>query len=228
MTRRRKKEVEDVGDGWYSKAVGILPRRACEKKGKKIRTTFRHRKHHGGACLLSVGLVAPEWCAQRLAYAKADADGDSHDQKDDEDLGNDLVARAQVGHAGAVVSLRLGLPGLLLPVVLSGPYLATLLVGIQRHAFSEGLVKGAVRVEGLNVGIKGIGSRLVRVWVGCDAGDRGGIGRHGINAHGRGEGLVRHRNLDGDLSGENNAGSRLPLVGSGHDDGGGYEGRAKM
>lgn len=194
---------------------------------KKVRTTFRHRKHHGAACLLSVGLVAPERCAQRLADAKTDADGDSHDQDDDEDLGNDLVARAQVGHAGAVVSLDFGLLGLLLPVVLSGPDLAILL-GIQRHTFSERLVKGAVRVESLNVGIKGVGGRLVRVWVGCDAGDRGGIGRHGINAHSRSEGLVRHGNLDGDLSGENNAGSRLPLVGSSHDDGGGYEGKAKM
>lgn len=178
--------------------------------------------------MLSVGLVAPEWCAQRLAYAKADADGDSHDQDDDEDLGNDLVARAQVGHAGAVVSLHFSLLGLLLPVVLSGPHLAVLL-GIQCHAFSEGFVKGAVRVESFNVGIKGIGGRLVGGWVGCDAGDRGGIGRHGINAHGRGEGLVRHRNLDGDFSGENHAGSRLPLVGSSHDGGGGggYEGKAK-
>lgn len=176
--------------------------------------------------MLSVGLVAPERCAQRLAYAKADADGDSHNQDDDEDLGNDLVARAQVGHAGAVVSLHFGLLGLLLPVVLSGPHLAVLL-GIQRHAFSEGLVKGAVRVESLNVGVKGVGGRFVGVGVGCDAGDRGGIGWYSINAHGRGEGLVRHRNLDGDFSGENNAGSRLPLVGSSHDDDG-YEGKAKI
>lgn len=109
---------------------------------------------------LVVRLLAPEGCAERLADAKANADGDAHDQHDDEDLNNDLVARAQFGHAGAVVALHLGLLGLSLPMVLAGPDLAILLC-IQCDAFPHGLVEGAVRVESLNVGVKGIGRRLV-------------------------------------------------------------------
>lgn len=69
-----------------------------------------------------------------------------------------------------------------------------------------------MRVEGLDVCVKGVGRCLFGVWVGCDAGDGAGMCRDSINAHGRGQRLVGHRNLHGDLGREDNAGSGLPLV----------------
>lgn len=117
----------------------------------------------------SVRLLAPKRCAERLAYTDANADSDSHNQHDDEDLGDDFVARAKLGQAGAGVALLLGLLSLFLPMVLSRPYRAVHL-GIHSHAFPDGLVKGAVRVESFNVCFEGI-DRFVGMRVGCDASD---------------------------------------------------------
>lgn len=161
-------------------------------------------------------LAAPDRRTHCFADTKANADGESNDYQDDQDLADDLVARAQPGHGRAACALLLGVLGLLLPVVLSRPY-GTVCGCFHSHTFSAWFIERAVRIEGFNIGIKGVGCCLFGVGVGCDASDGGGMCWHSINAHGWGQGLVRHRNFDGDLSGEDHTGSRLPLIERRHD-----------
>lgn len=124
--------------------------------------------------------VSPDGSVQGLADAKANTDGDAHDKKHQEDLDDDAVPAAEVGHAGAAI-LRLVCLGLLLPVVLSGPDLA---VALPSEGAGRCLVldaRGVGRVSsdhGLDVGVKGVGAP-VGARCGSVVGADGGICREG-------------------------------------------------
>lgn len=68
-------------------------------------------------------LVSPDWCTQRFADTKANAHGNADDEEYQEDLDDDAVSRTEAGHA-VTGSASLGCLGLLLPLILSRPYLA--------------------------------------------------------------------------------------------------------
>lgn len=120
-------------------------------------------------CLMLVVPISPNRSVQRLADTKADADGDAHDQKHHEDLDDDAVSAAEVGHASAAV-LRLVCLGLLLPVVLAGPDLA---VALPSEGTGRCLVLDAGRVgrvgrdHGLDIGVEGVGAPVGSRRRGC-------------------------------------------------------------
>lgn len=133
--------------------------------------------------------VSPDGGVQGLADAKADTDGDAHDEKHKEDLDDDAIPAAEVGHAGAAV-LCLVCLGLLLPVVLAGPDLAVALPseGTGRCLVLDARGVGRVsRDHGLDVGVEGVGAP-VGARCGSVVGADGGICREG-GLFGEGEGV---------------------------------------
>ena len=106
-------------------------------------------------------LVTPDGRTKGLADTEANTDSDTDDQDDDENLGDDAVAGAHVGHAAAA-PLRLGQLGLLLPVVLAGPHLA---FGLAVRLAKSHLAGGGLDVleqlvavvhAGLDISVKGV------------------------------------------------------------------------
>lgn len=148
-----------------------------------------HRKSENqreGSALVLVVPVSPDGGVQGLADAKADTDGDAHDEKHKENLDDDAVSAAEVGHAGAAV-LCLVCLGLLLPVVLARPDLA---VALPSEGTGRCLVLDAGRVgrvgrdHGLDVGVEGVGAPVGARCRGCAhagslVGTDGGICREG-------------------------------------------------
>lgn len=87
-----------------------------------------------GLSAVSRVVFAPDRGAQRLADSEADAHSQADNEEEDEDLGDETVPVAHLGHAGAA-ALNFGGFGPLLPVVLSWPNLAVALTG-DLYAFA--------------------------------------------------------------------------------------------
>lgn len=134
-------------------------------------------------------LVSPDGRAKGLADTEANTDADADDEEDNENLHDDAVALAHVGHRGAAAVL-LGFLGLLLPVVLAGPGATIAAAGVggaascMRHGL-PGLVAGDV--VGLHVGIERIALNGEKTRVLADSGAVIGVDRHG---RGVGEGCL--------------------------------------
>lgn len=132
-------------------------------------------------------LFTPDGRTKGLADAETNRHGDTDDENDDENLGDDAVTRAHVGHA-TPAPVRLGQLGLLLPVVLAGPYLAFgLAMGLtQSHLARSDLnvLQQLVAVvhTSLNIGIEGVAPDGVIL-----AGSGGLVERRGSEGGGIGE-----------------------------------------
>ena len=113
-----------------------------------------------------VVVVTPDGGTQGLGHAEADAHGDTDDEENDEDLGDDAISVAQPGKWCVAAALNFGGLGLLLPVLLGWPHLLLALAAVGTHA-----VVGRSRVNhlhGLNIRLEGV--ELVRARVLARAG----------------------------------------------------------
>lgn len=135
------------------------------KDASKIRKPSRRKR----ILVLVVPVpVSPDGGVQGLADAKANADGDADNEEHQEDLGDDAVPAAEVGHAGAAV-LGLVRLGLLLPVVLAGPDLAVALPseGAGRRLVLDARLGRVRRSHGLDVGVERVGGPVGARRRGC-------------------------------------------------------------
>lgn len=134
---------------------------------------------------------------KRLADAEADAYSDADDEKDHENLGDNAVSGAELGHKGACPALLLVELGLLLPVLLAGPDLALRLADCGNDPLGA-CVGGSGGDHGLDVCIERIelvGARRVRVanpggveWRRADGGD---VGEGSLFGGGHGDGSIQ-------------------------------------
>lgn len=102
-------------------------------------------------------LVTPDGGAERLADAEADADTDANNEQDNHNLGDDLVAGAQLGH-DAAAALHLGSLVATLPVILAGPD-GALALGLEVGGrLGDAVLHGVGGGDGLNVCVERVGA----------------------------------------------------------------------
>ena len=110
---------------------------------------------------LSLVLVAlPDTGTERLADAKADANGNADDQQANHDLDDDAVSFAHCCQTVAGMTVHLSILRFLLPVVLAGPNRAICCRGplCQRVLFDAGFVGD----HGFDVGLERVGTNAGR------------------------------------------------------------------
>lgn len=107
---------------------------------------------------LVLPLALPDAGTERLADAKADANGKTNNEQADHDLDDDAVAFAHLRQTVASVTVHLGILRLLLPVVLTGPYLALCCGSLCCCGLLDA---GFIGDHGFDVGLEGIGTSAV-------------------------------------------------------------------